>query len=78
MAQSKPVMLPADIWGSSANAANKQKPNQTKLDSGWVYGEKPPHNEFNWWWELVGQMLVHLQQNGVASWDEDTIYNDGA
>ena len=78
MAISKPEFLSDDIWASGANAANKQKPHQPKLDSGWVYGEKPPHNEFNWWWELVGKMLVHIQENGVPAWDEGTKYNKGA
>ncbi len=78
MAQTKPQFLPTDIWASTANAANKTKPNQAKLESGWQYGEKPPHNEFNWWWELVGQMLVHIQQSGVPEWDQYTEYNVGA
>lgn len=78
MAQSKPSLQPSDIWANSANPANKQKPNQSKLDSGWIYGEKPPHNEFNWWWSIVGQQLVHLQQHGTPSWDDLTIYTTGA
>jgi len=78
MAQTKPILKPADIWASNANAANKQKPNQSKLDSGWVYGEKPPHNEFNWWWSLVGELIVHLEQHGVPAWDSQSSYQRGA
>ncbi|MCD6436592.1 MAG: hypothetical protein J7L15_09480 [Clostridiales bacterium] len=78
MAQTKPFFKPEDIWASSANAANKQKPNQSKLDTGWVYGELPPHNEFNWWWNLVGQMLQHIQEYGTPAWDDTTSYQNGA
>ena len=78
MAQAKPVLLQEEIWASDANAANKQKPNEAKLASGWVYGEKPPHNEFNWWWSLVGKLIVHLEQHGVPSWDADSKYEKGA
>lgn len=75
---SKPAFHASDIWANSSNAANKQKPNQAKLDTGWVYGEKPPHNEFNWWWELVGKMLVHIQEHGTPAWDDETPYRKGA
>ncbi len=78
MAQTKPFFAPEDIWATGANAANKQKPNQSKLDTGWVYGEKPPHNEFNWWWNLVGQMMQHLQEHGTPAWDDATSYQKGA
>ena len=74
----KPELLENDIWAAGAANANKAKPQQSKISSGWVYGEKPPHNEFNWWWELVGKMLVHIQQHGNAEWEEHTIYETGA
>ena len=78
MAQQKPSFTASDIWAAGAAAPNKQKPNQSKISSGWQYGEKPPHNEFNWWWELVGMMLLHLQQHGTPAWDGDTDYQKGA
>lgn len=78
MAQAKPILTLNEIWARDALSANKAKPTNTKIQSGWVYGEKPPHNEFNWWWNLVGQMLLHLQQHGVAAWDGTTVYQQGA
>ena len=78
MAQSKPIFGENDIWASSASLVNKQKPNQPKIGSGWQYGEKPPHNEFNWWWELVGQMLIHIQERGTMEWENRTVYFKGS
>ncbi len=78
MAQQKPSFKILDIWANTALEANKAKPPLTKIETGWVYGEKPPHNEFNWWWNLVGKMLVHLQQHGISSWDNETTYQNGA
>jgi len=78
MAIAKPILVEADIWATHASPANKQEPPQSKKDTGWMYGEKPPHNEFNWWWNIVGMMLVHLNQNGILAWDSNTDYNQGA
>ena len=74
----KPALQAQEIWASNANRVNKQAPSESKIKSGWVYGEKPPHNEFNWWWNLVGQMLVHIQQHGTPAWDDTTPYVKGA
>jgi len=78
MAQSKPVITTSELWANSALAPHKQKPTIGKIANGFSYGEKPPHNEFNWFFEATTQMLLHMQENGVPEWSNDIVYNNGA
>lgn len=74
----KPGMTPDDIWANAAAAADKLKPAQAAIDAGWAFGEKPPHSSFNWYQELMSQMMVHITQNGLPVWDTNTEYQAGA
>ena len=61
MAQSKPILTTDELWANAALAPNKQKPTIGKIANGWAYGEKPPHNEFNWFFGVTTQMFLHQQ-----------------
>ncbi len=74
----KPVITTQEIWAQGATPPNKLKPVQTKISQGWSYGEKPPHNEFNWFFDVTSEMFLNIQENGVPSWSGDISYNTSA
>ena len=78
MAVNKPLFTEADIWANSADSTDIQKPSAGKISEGWRYGEKPPHEFFNWRWQTYDQFLNHIYQNGIPEWDDTTTYNAGA
>lgn len=43
-------------------AAPKIEPNQAHRDMGWGFGEKPPHEWFNWWMNNVYQWSQYLDE----------------
>ena len=59
----KPNLIPT--WATDALAAIVN-PGTTKQGLGWVQ-EKPPHEFFNWWQNLVGEWVNYLQ-NSVNSY----------
>jgi len=65
------------IWANTGGA-NIKAPDQTKINSGYLAGEKPHHNHFNWIYNIIMQDLVHILQNGIAKWDATTEYQQGA
>jgi DNA-binding beta-propeller fold protein YncE len=57
----RPTKLPE--WASGASA-EVTEPSEAKKDLGWVSGgEKPPHDVFNWWQELVYDWLSYIDSN---------------
>lgn len=78
MATSKPQINETDIWAKTATAADKAKPAQTQVDNGWIFGQTPPFQVFNWFKNIYSQMLVHIQENGVPAWSADISYQEGA
>jgi len=74
----KPIIVESELWANSANPSDIIKPDQTKINDGWLYGEKPPHEFFNWFWQFVESTILHIYQNGIPKWDDQTEYNKGA
>lgn len=63
-----------ETWAASGTIV---QPDQTKIDSGWVPGERPPAEYMNWLQNLFGQKLNHVLRNGVPAWNAQTIYLSG-
>ena len=77
MGISKVRMIPKDIWMGplDQSASNSLRPGDAKIQKGWVYGEKPAHDTFNWSWNVIMQNMVHIMENGMPKWDKDTTYS---
>ena len=74
----KPQLIETDIWARTADPTDIAKPIQDKINTGFLYGEKPPHEGHNYYWQTFTQYFVHLNQNGVPEWDTNTEYTEGA
>ena len=74
----KPTLLETDVWARTADPTDIEKPIQDKINTGFLYGEKPPHEGHNYYWQVFSEFLMHLNQNGVAEWDSGTTYNQGS
>ncbi len=72
----KPLLT--KIWGAAADPSNIESPADSKIDSGWLYGEKPPHKHMNWLQQTFSKAFAHLNEKGVLAWDNDTVYPLGA
>lgn len=58
------------VW---AETGNKLVPTSAKIRQGWVV-EIPPYEQMNWIQNRQDQMLAHVNQRGIASWDSTTEY----
>lgn len=63
-----------DAWASSGDIV---EPDLSKIEQGWLLGEQPPHEFFNWIQNTFGQKINHVLQRGVASWDSGKSYAVG-
>lgn len=70
----KPEITQEDIWAADAEAIEKVRPVQTKIDLGWVYAEKPLHSALNWALALITSFVAYLNQVGMPEWDAATEY----
>jgi hypothetical protein len=77
----KPI-LNLSTWGYGLNELSTpdqlnriERPLQSKIDNGWVFGEKPSHKSFNWNWKMVDEYIHHLNSNGIPKWDDQTSYD---
>lgn len=77
MATIKPTMHPGVIWARSAAIGNVTPPPQLKIDTGYFFAEKPLHDNFNSKLQQTDTMLVHIQENGITTWDAVTDYQEG-
>lgn len=68
MAQVKPVIN--SVWGSTGATTD---PGTTKMNLGWT-AETPTHNVQNFWQQRADEMLTHLNEQGIAEWDNVTTY----
>lgn len=76
----KPIILESDIWANGYDYTSEHiiNPDNTKKETGWIYGEKPPYNIVNWQHKIINESIVHINQNGMPLWDAETTYNSGA
>ncbi len=77
MATIKPTMNPGVIWARSAAIGNVTPPPQLKIDTGYFFAEKPLHDNFNSKLQQTDTMMVHIQENGITTWDAVTDYQEG-
>ena len=67
-------------WASGAPGGNIEDPDVTvpgKFAAGWT-AEIPPFENFNFLQQLFTQGLAHNNEQGINSWDTDTVYPVGA
>lgn len=75
----KPSYLESDIWANDqVEGINIINPDNAYKSTGWIYGQKPPYTVMNWIQNTNSEMLVHINQNGIAQWDILTNYNQNA
>ena len=63
-------------WAATAPGGNVVDPDVTtpgKFTAGWV-AEVPPFEHFNYLQQLFSQGLAHANEQGIMSWDTDTLY----
>jgi len=68
----KPDM--SDAWAESGSTTN---PGAAKIVLGWI-AEIPTFQVFNWLLNRIDTFLQHINEQGVASWDNATLYVEGA
>jgi len=59
------------VW---ADQGSKIRPEDNKIQFGWMGGEVPPSQYFNWLDNRQDQALAHINQHGIAVWDAFTTY----
>ncbi|RKI39183.1 hypothetical protein D7Y27_22500 [Corallococcus sp. AB004] len=70
----KPSKVPR--WATTAPTVEQLsqqgivEPNEGKKDTGWLLGDRPPAQHFNWFWNLVGRWLAYLDDfpNQEVTW----------
>lgn len=67
--QSKPTTY-TKVW---ASAGTKVSADDFKIGRGWEV-EKPPYEMMNWLQNRQDQFLAHINQRGIASWDNAAEY----
>ncbi len=60
-----------DTWAASGA---KQEPDLSKKNAGWLSGERPVFQFFNWLLNLFGIKINHILQNGIPLWNAGTAY----
>jgi hypothetical protein len=82
----KPYVLPQS-WANAVDSMDPtipeyqdiiEEPPQSKIESGWVFGEKPSHKYFNWNWKTIDDYLHHVNSYGIPLWDPETLYEEGS
>jgi hypothetical protein len=59
----RPSILPE--W---ASGGTKTEPSSAKKALGWVFGERPPFDFFNWWQDLVSDWIVYLDEGALVQY----------
>lgn len=62
------------VW---ADGGNKVKPEDSKILTGWVGGEIPPAQFFNYLENRQDRAIAHINQHGISTWDAITSYIGG-
>jgi len=79
LATSKPSIIESS-WATPVknDPESVERPKQTKINQGWVYGEKPSHKWFNYGWNKIDEYTHHINSNGIPAWDSTTEYKIGS
>jgi hypothetical protein len=62
------------VW---ADSGNKIKPEDSKILTGWVGGEIPPAQFFNYLENRQDRAIAHITQYGISEWDAISDYIGG-
>ena len=55
----KPTTKPE--WIPDSDPSKIEAPSASKQNTGWLSGEKPPYQFFNWFWNLVSKWVEYLE-----------------
>ena len=86
MSTQKPTLLPYN-WANIVDTLDPTSPEYgeiietpptSKIESGWVWGEKPSHKYWNWGWKSLDDYVHHVNSFGIPAWDEFTEYEIGS
>lgn len=76
------MSLNTQIWAEQYYTSHDsdiiEKPSTEKVQTGWLYGEKPSHKDFNYLWNRYSQMLHLINTQGILPWDSETEYQKGS
>jgi hypothetical protein len=74
MAITKPIIVETDVWARTADAGDITKPSQEDINSGFLFGQKPPHDGHNFYWNMMMGFIASVNQTGTVTWDSVTTY----
>jgi len=75
----KPLIIDHTWANASENDPELiERPPQTKINEGWLWGEKPSHKWFNYGWKVIDDYTHHINSFGVPYWDGVTLYELGS
>jgi len=87
LATQKPQLL-NNTWANIVNDINPINPEygeiiddprpSGKTELGWLLGEKPRHQYFNWNWKKIDEYIHHTNLYGIPKWDDTTVYEKGS
>jgi len=63
-----------DVWAEDGAV---QAPDSSKINIGWLSGERPAFQSVNWFFNLVQKSLNYLRRRGVPDWSSDITYEAG-
>jgi len=66
----KPTTKPE--WIPDSDPSKIEAPSASKQNTGWLSGEKPPYQFFNWFWNLVSKWVEYLEDltDGLGTMSE--------
>ncbi len=66
----KPTTKPE--WIPDSDPSKIEAPSASKQNTGWLSGEKPPYQFFNWFWNLVSKWIEYLEDftDGLGTMSE--------
>lgn len=70
---SKPQVKDTDVWARGSGEGDIIIPFE-KINAGWSWANKPSYQYLNWFWNTMSKFIVHYNQNGIAEWDENSLY----
>jgi hypothetical protein len=67
------INKPSGLSKTWASSGEKREPSDAKKGLGWV-AEIPTYQDFNWLDGRQDEALAHINQHGIAVWDNGTEY----
>ena len=71
--------LPAQYpdWATAPAPGDVTESDAARKASGWLYLDRPPHDEFNWWWQRVAQWVRYTEERLPWGWWPSAVLSHG-